>query len=96
VAAKTAIEAEVRLYDRLFNAEQPGATGDYRRDLNPESLQIRSARIEPAAAAAKPGDRFQFERLGYFAVDPDTAAGRLVFNRTVTLKDTWARIAARG
>ncbi len=95
VAARTAIDAEVRLYDRLFTAEQPGENGDYRQDLNPASLQVRTARVEPAAAAAKPGDRFQFERLGYFAVDPDTRDGQLVFNRTVTLKDSWARIVAR-
>ena len=93
VAARTAMEAEVRLYDRLFTVEQPGADGDYRAELNPESLQVRTAKIEPAAATAKPGDRFQFERLGYFAVDPDTTPERLVFNRTVALKDSWAKIS---
>ena len=95
VAAKTALDAEVRLYDRLFNSEQPGAGGDYKVDLNPASLEVRTAKVEPSAAGAAPGARFQFERLGYFCVDPDTTNGRLVFNRTVTLKDTWARIAAR-
>jgi glutaminyl-tRNA synthetase len=88
VAAKTGLDAEVRVYDRLFTAEQPGAAGDFREDLNPASLQIRIAKVEPSAAAASPGDRFQFERLGYFSVDPDTRDGQLVFNRTVTLKDT--------
>ena len=95
VAARTALDAEVRLYDRLFSVEQPGTDHDYREDLNPDSLQVRIAKLEPSAAAAKPGDRFQFERLGYFCVDPDTHDGKLVFNRTVALKDSWARIANR-
>ena len=95
VAAKTALDAEVRLYDRLFTSEQPGASGNYKADLNPSSLAVRTAKIEPSAAAAAAGARFQFERLGYFCVDPDSVAGRLVFNRTVTLKDSWAKVAAR-
>ncbi|MBA2306129.1 MAG: glutamine--tRNA ligase/YqeY domain fusion protein [Acidobacteria bacterium] len=94
VAVKTSIEAEIRLYDRLFTAETPGAEHDYREDLNTDSLQVRMARLEPSAAAAAPGDRFQFERLGYFCVDPDSTDRRLVFNRTVTLKDSWARFSA--
>ena len=95
VAAKTALDAEVRVYDRLFNVEQPGGDGgDYRKDLNPASLQVRPAKLEPSVATAQPGDRFQFERLGYFCVDPDTKDGRLVFNRTVTLKDSWAKLTA--
>jgi glutaminyl-tRNA synthetase len=96
VAAATAVTAEVRLYDRLFSVEQPGATRDFREDVNPESLKVVTARLEPAAASVTPGERFQFERLGYFCVDPDSAAGRLVFNRTVGLKDTWAKVASRG
>ena len=95
VAVKTALDVEVRLYDRLFTTEQPGAKGDYHDDLNPSSLEVRTAKIESSVAAAAPGDRYQFERLGYFCVDRDTTDGRLVFNRTVTLKDTWARITAR-
>ena len=95
VAAATAIEAEVRLYDRLFSVEEPGGERDWREDLNPGSLEVRTAKIEPSAASVAPGERYQFERLGYFAVDPDTTDGRVVFNRTVTLKDSWARIAAR-
>jgi glutaminyl-tRNA synthetase len=95
VAAPTAVEAEVRVYDRLFNAEQPGATRDFREDINPDSLKVVAAKLEPAAATVKPGNRFQFERLGYFCVDPDTTDGRLVFNRTVALKDTWVRVSAR-
>jgi glutaminyl-tRNA synthetase len=97
VSAAHAVTAEVRLYDRLFKVEEPGAAGDYRDDLNPESLQvIADARVEPSAAAAPPGMRFQFERLGYFAVDPDSRPERPVFNRTVTLKDAWARIEQAG
>jgi len=97
VAAKTALDAEVRVYDRLFNVEQPGGDGgDYRRDLNPGSLQVKTAKLEPSVATAKAGDRFQFERLGYFCVDPDTTAGRLVFNRTVTLKDSFKLTEPRG
>ena len=95
VSAPTALDAEVRLYDRLFTVEQPGADRDYREDINPESLRVVTGKLEPSAATAKPGDRFQFERLGYFCVDPYTRDAQLVFNRTVTLKDTWAKIVAR-
>jgi glutaminyl-tRNA synthetase len=97
VSAAHALDVEVRLYDRLFNAENPAAADDYRTVLNPSSLEIRrGCRIEPGVAGAAPGSRYQFERLGYFCVDPDSTPDRLVFNRTVTLKDTWARIEARG
>jgi glutaminyl-tRNA synthetase len=96
VSAGHALDAEVRLYDRLFNAENPSAVEDYRTALNPASLEIRRARVEPSVAGAPPGTRYQFERLGYFTVDPDSTSSSLVFNRTVTLKDTWARIEARG
>jgi glutaminyl-tRNA synthetase len=95
VAASSSLDAEVRLYDRLFKAEQPGAERDYREDLNPDSLQVRRAKIEPSAATLEAGDRVQFERLGYFCLDPDSRDGPLVFNRTVGLKDSWARIANR-
>jgi glutaminyl-tRNA synthetase len=96
VSAAHALDVEVRLYDRLFNAESPGASGDYRVDLNPNSLEVRAhCRIEPSVAGATPGTRYQFERLGYFCVDPDSRSGALVFNRTVTLKDAWAKIEAR-
>jgi glutaminyl-tRNA synthetase len=97
VSAAHAVPAEVRLYDRLFNAEMPGAGDrDYRLDLNPASLEIvPDARVEPSAADAPPGTRYQFERLGYFCVDSDSSPGRLVFNRTVTLKDSWAKIVQR-
>ncbi len=96
VSAEHAVEAEVRLYDRLFTVPNPADDKegrDYKEFLNPNSLEVLTGcRLEPGVAAAKPGDRMQFERLGYFAVDPDSSAGHLVFNRTVTLRDTWARI----
>ena len=97
MAADHAVEAEVRLYDRLFRSENPGAAGDFLSDLNPDSLEVvPAARVEPSLAEAKPGDRVQFERLGYFACDPDSARSRPVFNRTVTLKDAWAKETKRG
>jgi glutaminyl-tRNA synthetase len=96
VSAAEAVDVEVRLYDSLFTQPDPSKVGpgeDYKKNLNPDSLQTLSAcRVEPSLASAKPGDRFQFERLGYFCVDPDSASGRLVFNRTVSLRDTWAKI----
>ena len=97
VSAAHALDAEVRLYDRLFVAEDPGAGGaDPLEDVSPDSFErVTGAKVEPALADAAPGSRFQFERLGYFCVDPDSASGRLVFNRTVTLKDSWARIQGR-
>jgi glutaminyl-tRNA synthetase len=97
VSAAAARDGEVRLYDRLFNSETPGAAGDALADLNPASLDVlHHAKLEPSVAGALPGTRYQFERLGYFCVDPDSAPGKLVFNRTVTLKDAWARIEQRG
>jgi glutaminyl-tRNA synthetase len=99
VSAAHAVTAEVRLYDRLFRVEAPGTTEgvDAASEINPDSLTvIPDARLEPWAASAKPGDRLQFERMGYFCVDPDSSENKLVFNRTVTLKDTWARIEAKG
>ncbi len=97
VSAAHALDVEVRLYDRLFNSENPGAAGEYHADLNPLSLEVRTGcKVEPSVAGAPAGARYQFERLGYFCVDPDSSGDRLVFNRTVTLKDTWARIEARG
>jgi glutaminyl-tRNA synthetase len=97
VSATHARDAEVRLYDRLFQSEDPAAGGrDPLTDLNPHSLErLSGCKIEPSLASAPPGARFQFERNGYFCVDPDSTAGALVFNRTVTLKDTWAKIEKR-
>ena len=87
----------MRLYDRLFTSETPGVDRDCRLDLNPSSLLVvEGCKLEPAARHGRPGDRFQFERLGYFCVDSDSTGGRLVFNSTVTLKDTWARIRDKG
>jgi len=92
VSAAHAVKAEVRLYDTLFTGPDPDAGGDYRVNLNSESLEvIADAQVEPVLARAKEGDRFQFERLGYFCVDPDSKPGAPVFNRTVTLRDTWAK-----
>jgi glutaminyl-tRNA synthetase len=94
VSAQHAIDCEVRLYDRLFRSEDPEASGDFLDDLNPDSLKIiGSAKLEPTVRGAAPMTRYQFERVGYFCVDPDSSSDRLVFNRTVTLKDTWAKIA---
>jgi len=96
VSAQHAIDAEVRLYDRLFHVEDPEEGGDFLAHLNPHSLEVvPDAKLEPSVAGAAPGTRYQFERLGYFCVDRDSAAGRLVFNRTATLKDAWAKVAAK-
>jgi glutaminyl-tRNA synthetase len=95
VSAKHAIDAEVRLYDRLFNHEDPAGSKceDYRTLLNPDSLKILTdCKVEPSLASAKKLDKFQFQRLGYFCVDYDSTSSKLVFNRTVSLKDTWAKI----
>ncbi|MFN7961810.1 MAG: glutamine--tRNA ligase/YqeY domain fusion protein [Thermoanaerobaculia bacterium] len=97
VSAEHSLPAEVRLYDRLFRVERPDlAEGDWTEYLNPDSLEVvRGARIEPAAGDPALGERLQLERLGYFFTDPvDTAAGKLVFNRIVQLKDSWARLEA--
>src|SRR5689334_7701964 len=98
VSAADAVTAEVRLYDRLFNSEDPGeGDRDPLTDLNPNSLErITTAKVEPSLANAPAGTRYQFERQGYFCVDPDSRPGAPVFNRTVTLKDTWAKIATKG
>ncbi|OHB77265.1 MAG: glutamine--tRNA ligase [Planctomycetes bacterium RBG_16_64_10] len=96
VSAAHSLAAEVRLFDHLFSKEDPddvAADQDWRANLNPQSLEILTdCRVEPSLATAVPGNRYQFERLGYFSVDPDSSADRLVFNRTVTLRDTWAKI----
>ncbi len=98
VSAEHALSADVRLYDRLFSTEQPATTdaSHFTGELNPESLEtVSTAWVEPSVQGAPPESRFQFERLGYFAVDPDSRDDRPVFNRTVTLRDSWARIEAR-
>src|SRR5262249_1066890 len=99
VSATHAVDAEVRLYENLFSKENPDEVEegqDFTANLNPNSLEVVSnAKLEPSLANAVPGDRYQFERLGYFDVDKDSAPGKLVFNRTVPLKDTWAKIEKR-
>jgi glutaminyl-tRNA synthetase len=96
VSAASALYAEVRIYETLFSKEDPSKVeegGDVMENLNPTSLEvIRDAKIEPSLAGAAAGSRYQFERLGYFCVDPDSKPGKLVFNRTVALKDTWAKV----
>jgi glutaminyl-tRNA synthetase len=99
VSAAHALPAEVRLYDRLFSVEDPEIVPEgktFLDNLNPHSLEVlREALVEPSLASALPGHRVQFERLGYFCVDPDSRPGALVFNRTVSLRDTWAKIAQK-
>jgi len=92
LSASDAKTAEVRLYDRLFQVENPASEEDFKSTINSDSLQVlENALIEPALLGAGLGDRFQFTRLGYFCVDPDSTSEKMVFNRTVTLKDTWAK-----
>ena len=123
VSAKHAIDAECRLYDRLFTKAEPdkaeaavgtelsaeahaagsasagtasyGATPDFKKNINPHSLEVVTAKCEPSVKDAKPELRYQFERLAYFALDADTQPGKLVFNRTITLKDAWAKIESK-
>ena len=99
VSAAHAVPAEVRLYDRLFTKEDPNDAPegqDWLTNLNPASLEVRQAFVEPTLADGVPGAFFQFERLGYFTADPDSAAGKPVFNRSVGLRDTWAKIEKKG
>ena len=98
VSAKHAIETEVRLYDRLFNKEDPYEVKEGRTfidNLNPDSLEVVKGYLEPSVKLAKPLDNYQFERLGYFCVDKSSLKDKLVFNRTVTLRDAWTRIAGK-
>jgi len=96
VSTKHAASAEVRLYEKLFTKPDPNdyaEGGSFLDNLNPDSLEvIADAKLEPSLADAKAGDRFQFERVGYFCLDPDSTEGKLVFNRTLSLKDSWAKI----
>ena len=97
ISATHAMAAEVRLYDHLFTRPDPGADGDLFADLNPESEKVlQGCMVEPSLAELPVGETVQFERLGYFCPDPDSTPGRLVFNRTLTLKDTWAKLQAQG
>jgi glutaminyl-tRNA synthetase len=99
VSAKHAVDAEVRLYDRLFDDENPlddALEGDFTSRINPESLEVlEHAKLEPNLAVRGPGERVQFERLGYFVVDPDSSSERPVYNRTIQLKDSWAKLAKK-
>jgi len=97
VSAAHALEAEARLYDYLFTRPDPDEAEDFTSVVNPNSLEVLiGCKIEPSLASARPGDKFQFERQGYFCVDPDSTEGKLVFNRSVGLKDTWAKIEKKG
>ncbi len=95
VSAPHAIEAELRLYDRLFSVPEPDADGDFKKQINPDSLEIVTAKCEPSLRDAKSDQRYQFERLGYFALDADSTAERRVWNRTIMLKDSWAKTEGR-
>lgn len=100
VSAQHAVDVELRLYDRLFTNEKPSDIPegeDWKTALNPDSLTINpAAKVEPSVVGADPGTRYQFERTGYFCVDPDATADKLVMNRTVTLRDTWAKVQKKG
>jgi glutaminyl-tRNA synthetase len=96
VSAEHAVDAEVRLYDRLFTEPEPEAEGDFLDCLNPDSLKIIAAKLEPSLAKLSAGQRVQFERLGYFTPDPkDSTSDKLVFNRIVGLRDSWAKLAKK-
>jgi glutaminyl-tRNA synthetase len=96
VSAAHAVDAEVRLYDRLFTVAEPDADGDFKKHLNPHSLEVLTAKCEPSLKDATFNQRYQFERLAYFALDLDSKPGQLVFNRTITLKDAWAKETRKG
>src|ERR1043166_1729932 len=95
VSAGHAVEAEVRLYDRLFTVPEPDAQGDFKDFINPHSLEVVTAKLEPSLKEASPELRYQFERLGYFCLDSESEPGKPVFNRTITLRDTWAKEAQK-
>lgn len=97
VSTKHAVEAEVRIYDRLFTHENPDGNKevDFKEYINPNSLQVITGFVEPSLQTAKDGDKFQFQRLGYFCVDRDSSAEKLVFNKTVGLRDTWAKVESK-
>jgi glutaminyl-tRNA synthetase len=99
VSAAHAVDGEVRLYDKLFTKPNPNETEegqDFTANLNPNSLEVLTGcKLEPSLTGATPGSRYQFERLGYFCVDPDSQSGKPVLNRTVALKDTWAKLEQR-
>ena len=95
VSAGDAIDAEVRLYDRLFTVPEPDSDGDFKSFINLNSLEVANAKCEPALANARPEERYQFERLGYFTLDPNSTSQKQVWNRTATLRDTWAKAVTK-
>jgi glutaminyl-tRNA synthetase len=95
VSAPHAFDAEVRLYDRLFTVPEPDAAGDFKQHLNPHSLEVTAAKCEPGLKDARPELRYQFERLAYFVLDKESTPSKLIFNRTITLKDAWAKEAKK-
>ncbi|MFD2602331.1 glutamine--tRNA ligase/YqeY domain fusion protein [Flavobacterium suzhouense] len=97
VSIQHAVEAEVRIYDRLFTHEAPDADKDvdFKEYINPNSLEVIKGYLEPSLKSAEAGERYQFQRLGYFCVDPDTNAEKIVFNKTVGLRDTWAKLESK-
>lgn len=95
ISAKHAIAAEMRLYNQLFTKENPNDGGDFKDFINPYSLEIITGYVEPFLKDTKPGEKYQFERIGYFCTDYDSTLEKLIFNRTVTLKDTWAKISGK-
>jgi glutaminyl-tRNA synthetase len=100
VSAAHAVDAEVRLYETLFTREDPNEVaegGEFTDNLNPNSIEVLAGcKLEPSLAGAEAGSSYQFERLGYFCVDPDSTSEKMVFNRTVALRDTWAKIEKKG
>ena len=100
VSAEHAVDAEVRIYETLFKREDPNQVEEgqeFTANLNPQSLEVvPGCKLEPSLRDAPPGSRYQFERLGYFCADPDSKPGKPVFNRTVALRDTWAKIEKKG
>jgi len=95
VSAAHAIGTEVRLYDRLFTVPEPDSSGDFKSFINPNSLEVANGKCEPTLADARPEERYQFERLGYFALDPDSTREKQIWNRTITLRDMWAKEAKK-
>jgi glutaminyl-tRNA synthetase len=95
VSAAHAFDAEVRLYDRLFTVPEPDAAGEFKQHINAHSLEIVTAKLEPALTEAQADQRYQFERLGYFTLDKDSMQAKPIFNRTITLRDTWAKEAQK-
>src|SRR5262249_36291323 len=91
VSAARAMDADVRLYDRLFTVPEPDTGSDFKAFINSNSLEVVNAKCEPALANVRAEERYQFERLGYFALDPDSTPGKQIWNRIVALRDTWAK-----